>query len=56
MRGIYEICLKRGWANVSEECLKLCKMIDKRMWSCMTVLRQFKKLTEEVCRRVEKKE
>lgn len=39
MRGIYEICLKRGWANVTEECLKICKMIDKRMWGCMTVLR-----------------
>lgn len=56
MRGIFEIAMKRGWANVAECALNICKIIDKRMWSCMTLLRQFQAIPEEVLRRVEKKE
>lgn len=39
IRAIFEICLKRGWASVAESALTICKMIDKRMWSCMTPIR-----------------
>ena len=42
MRALFEICLKRGWAQVSLIILNVCKMIEKRMWSTMTPLRQFK--------------
>ena len=41
MRGLFEITLKRGWSLVSQRCLQLCKMIDHRMWSIETPLRQF---------------
>lgn len=39
MRGLFEIFLKRGWANIAEIALGCCKMIEHRMWSCMTPLR-----------------
>ena len=48
MRAIFEICLKRGWSQVTETAHNLCKMIDKRMWTCMTFLRQFKGIPEEI--------
>eukprot|EP00330_Aristerostoma_sp_ATCC50986_P007571 CAMPEP_0114595972 /NCGR_PEP_ID=MMETSP0125-20121206/17911_1 /TAXON_ID=485358 ORGANISM="Aristerostoma sp., Strain ATCC 50986" /NCGR_SAMPLE_ID=MMETSP0125 /ASSEMBLY_ACC=CAM_ASM_000245 /LENGTH=183 /DNA_ID=CAMNT_0001798375 /DNA_START=464 /DNA_END=1015 /DNA_ORIENTATION=- len=56
LRGLFELFLKRGWANVAENALSLCKMVDKRMWNCMTPLRQFKGVPEEILRRIEKKE
>lgn len=65
IRAIFEICLKRGWATVAESALNICKMVDKRMWSCMTPIRQFnkqtnnknfKKIPEEIFRRIEKVE
>lgn len=42
MRALFEICSKRGWAQLSLIILNVCKMIEKRMWSTMTPLRQFK--------------
>lgn len=31
MRAIFEIVLNRGWAQLTDKTLNLCKMIDKRM-------------------------
>lgn len=31
MRAIFEIVLNRGWAQLSDKTMNLCKMIDKRM-------------------------
>lgn len=31
MRAIFEIVLHRGWAQLADKTLALCKMIDKRM-------------------------
>ena len=56
MRGLFELFLKRGWAQPAETALNLAKMVDKRMWGCMTPLRQFKNVPEEILRRIEKKE
>ncbi|XP_030593292.1 U5 small nuclear ribonucleoprotein 200 kDa helicase [Archocentrus centrarchus] len=55
MRAIFEIVLNRGWAQLTDKTLNLCKMIDKRMWQSMSPLRQFKKLPEEVIKKIEKK-
>ncbi|NXG70945.1 U520 helicase, partial [Baryphthengus martii] len=55
MRAIFEIVLNRGWAQLTDKTLNLCKMIDKRMWQSMCPLRQFKKLPEEVVKKIEKK-
>jgi len=56
IRGLFEVFLKRGWANVTETALKMCKMIDKRMWSCMTPLRQFPNINEKILKRIENQE
>ena len=32
MRCLFEICLKRGWASLTERAMNLCKMINKRQW------------------------
>lgn len=56
LRALFEICLHRGWAQLTDKALNLCKMIDKRMWLSMTPLRQFKKLPEDVLKRIEKKD
>lgn len=56
MRAIFEIVLNRGWAQLADKSVNLCKMIDKRMWLSMSPLRQFKKIPMEVIKRIEKKE
>lgn len=56
IRGLFEVFMKRGWASVSETALKMCKMIDKRMWSCMTPLRQFPNINEKILKRIENQE
>ncbi|MGH0130564.1 UNVERIFIED_CONTAM: hypothetical protein FKN15_015415 [Acipenser sinensis] len=55
MRAIFEIVLNRGWAQLTDKTVNLCKMIDKRMWQSMSPLRQFRKLPEEVIKKIEKK-
>eukprot|EP00252_Welwitschia_mirabilis_P011890 TRINITY_DN2641_c0_g2_i1.p1 TRINITY_DN2641_c0_g2~~TRINITY_DN2641_c0_g2_i1.p1 ORF type:complete len:1287 (-),score=253.33 TRINITY_DN2641_c0_g2_i1:150-3629(-) len=48
LRALFEIVLKRGWAQLAERALNLCKMVAKRMWSVQTPLRQFKGLTKDL--------
>ncbi|XP_028133686.1 putative U5 small nuclear ribonucleoprotein 200 kDa helicase [Diabrotica virgifera virgifera] len=55
MRAIFEIVLHRGWAQLADKSLALCKMVDKRMWQSMSPLRQFKKMPEEIVKKIEKK-
>jgi hypothetical protein len=56
MRALYEIVLKRGWAQLADKALGLCKMINKRMWGSQTPLRQFKGIPAEILQKVEKKD
>ncbi|XP_034947956.1 putative U5 small nuclear ribonucleoprotein 200 kDa helicase [Chelonus insularis] len=55
MRAIFEIVLYRGWAQLADKCLSLCKMIDRRIWQSMSPLRQFRKMPEEIVKKIEKK-
>ena len=32
MRCLFEICLRRGWAGLTDRSLALCKMVTRRMW------------------------
>ena len=41
MRALFEISLKKGWAQLAENFLNACKMVDRRQWYSMTPLRQF---------------
>lgn len=56
MRALFEIALKRGWAAVAEKCLKWCQMIERRMWSTQSPLRQFKALPADIIKKLEKKD
>ncbi|XP_026190378.1 U5 small nuclear ribonucleoprotein 200 kDa helicase [Cyclospora cayetanensis] len=56
MRAIFDICLRRGWAQLAMRALQFCNEIQGRMWSTMTPLRQFKVLPEELLRKIEKKD
>ena len=31
-RALFEICLRRGGANLTARALQLCKMVTRRMW------------------------
>jgi len=53
---IFEIAIKRGWAQMAETLLNCCKMVERRQWSSMTPLRQYQGLPEEILRKIEKKE
>lgn len=57
MRAMFEIVLHRGWAQLADKCLALCKMVTKRMWQSMCPLRQLvnKKMPIEVIKKIEKK-
>lgn len=55
LRAIFEIVLHRGWAQLADKCLTLCKMIDRRMWQSMSPLRQFRKMPDEIVKKIEKK-
>ena len=41
MRAIFEIVLHRGWAQLTDRALNLCKMIDKRMYVVKVTLHLF---------------
>ncbi|KAF2270673.1 pre-mRNA splicing factor [Lojkania enalia] len=54
LRAIFEICLKKGWAQVAKTALDLCKMAEKRMWPTMTPLRQFPNCPKDVVSKAER--
>lgn len=57
MRALFEISLRRGWAQLAERCLSFCLMIEKRMWSTQSPLRQFGRgVPDEVIKKLEKKD
>lgn len=56
LRAIFEIALKRGWAQLADTSLKCFKMVERKMWSVSTPLRQFRGVPEDVLRKLEMKE
>jgi pre-mRNA-splicing helicase BRR2 len=56
LRAIFEICLKRGWAQLAQKALDLCKMVDKRCWLSMSPLRQFPNFPIDLIRKMERKD
>lgn len=56
VRALFEICLHRGWAQLTRRVLGLAKMIEQRMWGSHTPLRQFSKIPEELVKQIEKKD
>jgi len=56
LRAIFEIVLRRGWAQLTERILNLCKMVDHRMWLTMSPLRQFPKINDKLIANLERKD
>ncbi|CAN0927319.1 DExH-box ATP-dependent RNA helicase DExH12 [Linum grandiflorum] len=56
LRALFEIVLKRGWAQLTEKALNLCKMVDKKMWNVQTPLRQFNGIQKQILMKLEKKD
>lgn len=56
MRALFEVAMRRGWAQLTLVALGFCKMIEHRMWPVMNPLRQFGQLPDEVLLKLEKKE
>jgi len=56
MRALFEISLKRGWSAVAARALKWCQMIEHRMWSSQSPLRQFRALPFDILKKLEKKD
>ncbi|KAI3888520.1 hypothetical protein MKX03_008711 [Papaver bracteatum] len=53
MRALFEIALKRGWVQVAEKALNLCKLVGKQMWN--TPLRQFHGIPKDILSKMEKR-
>lgn len=54
-RGLFEICVRRGWSTLAERMLTVCKAVDWRVWWFQTPLRQFPHaISHEVCVKVER--
>lgn len=50
MRALFEICLGRGWCEMSLFMLEYCKAVDRQIWPHLHPLRQFDKdISSEVC-------
>ena len=50
MRALFEICLRRGWCEMSAFMLEYCKAVDRQIWPHQHPLRQFDKdISPEVC-------
>ncbi|XP_020701426.1 DExH-box ATP-dependent RNA helicase DExH14 isoform X3 [Dendrobium catenatum] len=56
MRALFEICLRRGWCEMSFLILDYCKAVDRQIWPQQHPLRQFDKdVPSEVLKKLEEK-
>lgn len=52
MRCLFEVCLRRGWAGLTDKALMLSKCVIRRQWGSQTPLRQFKGIPVEILSKV----
>nr|XP_010936311.1 DExH-box ATP-dependent RNA helicase DExH14 isoform X2 [Elaeis guineensis] len=56
MRALFEICLRRGWCEMSCFMLEYCKAVDRQIWPHQHPLRQFDRdLSQEILRKLEER-
>ncbi|MEQ2158253.1 hypothetical protein GOODEAATRI_010366, partial [Goodea atripinnis] len=53
--ALFEIALRKRWPAMTYRLLKLCKVIDKRLWDFAHPLRQFPNLSHVILNRLEEK-
>jgi activating signal cointegrator complex subunit 3 len=57
MRALFEICLRRGWCEMTAFMLEYCKAVDRQIWPHQHPLRQFDKdISPEILRKLEDRE
>lgn len=62
LRAMFEMSLRRGWAQTSRKILQICLMVEKRQWLAMSPLRQLLDLIDgadvpmEAIQRLERKD
>ncbi|MQL86112.1 hypothetical protein Taro_018645, partial [Colocasia esculenta] len=50
MRALFEICLRRGWCEMTSFMLEYCKAVDRQIWPHQHPLRQFDRdISADVC-------
>ena len=52
-RALFEICLRRGWSNLSKHYLSLAKSIDRGVMPGSTPLAQFDELPRDIVQKIE---
>ncbi|CAI0431699.1 unnamed protein product [Linum tenue] len=56
MRALFEICLRKGWCEMTLFMLEYCKAVDRQIWPYQHPLRQFDKhLSAEIIRKLEER-
>ncbi|KAJ3673847.1 hypothetical protein LUZ60_005839 [Juncus effusus] len=54
-RALFEICLRRGWCEMTSMLLEYCKAVDRQLWPHQHPLRQFdyREISPEIVRKLE---
>ncbi|XP_051152610.1 DExH-box ATP-dependent RNA helicase DExH14 isoform X2 [Andrographis paniculata] len=56
VRALFEICLRRGWSEMTSFMLEYCKAVDRQVWPHQHPLRQFDKdISAEILRKLEER-
>ncbi|VFQ81224.1 unnamed protein product [Cuscuta campestris] len=56
MRALFEICLRRGWCEMTSLTLEYCKAVDRQIWPHQHPLRQFDRdISAEIVRKLEER-
>ncbi|KAK3015087.1 hypothetical protein RJ639_006649 [Escallonia herrerae] len=56
IRALFEICLRRGWCEMTSFLLEYCKAVDRQIWHHQHPLRQFDKdISPEILRKLEER-
>lgn len=56
VRALFEICLRRGWCEMTSFMLEYCKAVDRQIWPHQHPLRQFDKdLSADILRKLEER-
>ncbi|KAL8056919.1 hypothetical protein ABFX02_04G150100 [Erythranthe guttata] len=56
MRALFEICLRRGWSEMTSFMLDYCKAVDRQIWPHQHPLRQFNRdISSDILRKLEER-
>ncbi|EGG19291.1 DEAD/DEAH box helicase [Cavenderia fasciculata] len=56
VRALYDIVLRKGWAQLARKIINVCRMVDRRMWISQSPLRQFPEISERIVNQLERRQ